>query len=83
MTAFWEQAWGVRLVGAGDDGEAGDAGEVGVVAGCDGEAVCDGGGGDPEVVGADQFAARGESGPDVGVDARDGFGDWDGLEAGE
>ena len=83
MTAFSGSRREGWLVGTGDDVQAGDAGEVGVVVGCDSEAVCDGGGGDPEVVRADQLAALGESGPDVGVDARDGFGDWNGLEAGE
>jgi hypothetical protein len=57
--------------------------EVGVVARREGESVPDRRCGDPEIVGADRFAAVGESCPDVSVDPSDRFCDRDRLKAGE
>jgi hypothetical protein len=53
------------------------------VAGCDCQAVGEGGGRDPKVVSADHVPAVRELSPHVGVNTRDVLGDRDRVQLGE
>jgi hypothetical protein len=63
--------------------QSADSAEVRTIARRDTEPVRQRRGGDPEVVCADPLTPPAEIGPHLGVNARNGLGDWHRLEPGE